>query len=212
MVLSHVVRYLKAITRSEDLDRLAEELGRAREHLERRTADRLASAGLPPSLSLVSAATVPVLEAVDGHGVDAYRDGRVGVVRAGRSAEGVARARDGIEAGKASGDAKLESSAREGSTERARREARAAREDAEAADKALQSLRREAEELAEGWTNERMRLLGEDASVGWISCFPGAGVATAVPTVSRVEAVHVMGQGSLFRVLVLFEGNAGDGW
>lgn len=162
VMLSHVVRYLKAITRSEDLDRLSEELGRARGDLERRTTDRLASAGPPPSSSLVSAATVPASEAVHGHGIDACGDGRVGVLSAGRSAEGVARGRGGIEAGKASGDAKLESGARAGSTERARREARAAREDAEAADKALQSLRWDAEELAGAWTNERMRLLGED--------------------------------------------------
>lgn len=63
------------------------------------------------------------------------------------------------------GEAQVGSSIVEGSdmdTKRARKAVQQAREDAEAADRALQSLRLEVEALAEGWAEERVRILGKN--------------------------------------------------
>lgn len=60
-------------------------------------------------------------------------------------------------------------------TERARREAREARIDAEAADEALRVLRKQVEGLTQEWTQRSMRVLGENGTrmiVSLVCCGP----------------------------------------
>lgn len=174
----------RAVTRREDLAQLTEDLERARRELENRTADRFlhsssssssysarpilvdpaannstaelqdviiteegeTAVGISSSLSLSAAATAAsATTTLTTVGEQAL----LGHDCSNRSANSAVGVPSGVNDGGPEG------------TERARREAREARIDAEAADEALRVLRKQVEGLTQEWTQRSMRVLGE---------------------------------------------------
>ncbi|CAB1108469.1 ABC [Ectocarpus sp. CCAP 1310/34] len=150
---------LLAVTRREDLVRLTEELQRARREA---AAAAAATSRAPPASASAGESDAPIVDVAEGKQPSktsaAASDGV-------NSREGKLRHSKEPAAGAADVDTTLaaleEEEAAGGASGQARLNARRARDDAEVAEEALRLLRLEVEELARGWTDQRMRLLGE---------------------------------------------------
>ncbi|CAM9357928.1 unnamed protein product [Ectocarpus sp. 13 AM-2016] len=162
----------RAVTRREDLVRLTEELQRARREAAAATAAAATSAsGAPPASTSAGESDAPIADVAEGKQPSKTDTKNTATAAATAAADGV-NSREGklrhtkeLAAGAADVDttvAALEEEEAAGwASGQARLDARRARDDAEVAEEALRLLRLEVEELARGWTDQRMRLLGE---------------------------------------------------
>ncbi|CBJ48405.1 DNA double-strand break repair rad50 ATPase [Ectocarpus siliculosus] len=151
-----------AVTRREDLARLTEELQRARR--EAAAAAATSASGAPTASTSAGESDAPIADVAEGK-----QPSKTGTKNAATAAADGVNSREGGDskepaAGATDVDtavAALEEEAAGGASGQARLDARRARDDAEVAEEALRLLRLEVEELARGWTDQRMRLLGE---------------------------------------------------
>lgn len=164
----------KAVTRREDLATLTEELQRAREYATAATAAAAATTEvLHPSVegdeqskhndSNSNSSTTNTTTVVDRHrGALGDKQAPAVTVDEGKAPDSTA-ASGGNERGapKKNDNQDVDCDAAASVSQRLRVDARQARDDAEVAEEALRALRLELEGLAEGWTDLRMRLLGE---------------------------------------------------
>ncbi|CAN0260954.1 unnamed protein product, partial [Ectocarpus fasciculatus] len=163
----------RAVTRREDLARLMEELERARREATAATtaseapaASTSTSAGERDTLVKADVAEGKQPSKTDTKNAATADADAAAAVDGVNSREGGLRDSEDPASGAADVDMAVASSLEEeeaagGASGRARSEARRARDDAKVAEEALRLLRLEVEELARGWTDQRMRLIGE---------------------------------------------------
>lgn len=153
----------QAATRREDLARLTEELQRAR----REATSATNAWGAPLASTSAGQRDTRVADVAEGK-----QSSKTDTQNAATAAADGVNSRDGglgDSKDPATGAVDVDTAAAAlgeeeeagGASGRARSEARRARDDAKVAEEALRLLRLEVEELARGWTDERMRLLGE---------------------------------------------------